>query len=200
MEQTAFSRWLHVILPDCYVCPVCVLLSYRYLCSNEMFIMMLFLKCIIQDDNFKIGIICLFRLKTNSWYLECANRNFCRNWELYCWFIYNQKEQLTLFCIYITSVYCNSYHKRSSELFSCIKGNTCVNCFKDPFWASTRSVSVLCLSEHWKEVSELRSGSLFLWGGRWKQETKEQKFQVRLEVLLEELFPKANPGQLPFCF
>lgn len=160
MEQTAFSRWLHVILPDCYVCPVCVLLSYRYLCSNEMFIMMLFLKCIIQDDNFKIGIICLFRLKTNSWFLECANRNFCRNWELYCWFIYNQKEQLTLFCIYITSVYCNSYHKRSSELFSCIKGNTCVNCFKDPFWASTRSVSVLCLSEHWKEVSEVRSGSL----------------------------------------
>lgn len=96
MQQTAFSRWLYVILPDCYVGTVCILLSYQYLCSNEEFIVF-FLQCIIQGDNFKIGIICLFRFKTNSWFLECASRNFCSKWKLYHWFCIIKKNSLLCF-------------------------------------------------------------------------------------------------------
>jgi len=44
------------------------------------------LKCIIQDDYFRIGILCLFKFRTkSSWLLEYINRKFCGNWKFYDW-------------------------------------------------------------------------------------------------------------------
>lgn len=164
-----------------------------------MFIMMLFLKCIIQDDNFKIGIICLFRLKTNSWFLECANRNFLVT-ENYTAGLYIIKKNSLLYFAFILHL-STVIHIISALLnFLAASRVTLVLIALRILFGLPQEAFQYCVFLS----TERRLVSLevvaFQWGGRWKQETKEQKFQVRLEVLLEELFPKANPGQLPFCF